>query len=164
MKPKRSRKLAFPPVIKLLARGYLIISFILLVEYFEIIRNVPFIIYLITVVSISMVFGVGYLLAVKNGPVRQCSYNIHNTALFFVKGIIVIYFVSLLAEFGFLPENITSAIMAVIAAVLILAGVFSYIYEVFERSRPVPGKAPAPRPRIQRAPSSRSSAVRGRSS
>jgi len=145
MNPKPPRRFGVPPVVKLLVRGYMVMSFIIAMEYFRIIGNVSFIILLVTVISISMVFGIGYLL-VKSGPVRHCSHDIPGTALFFVKGILVLYFVSLLAEFGLLPAPITSLIMMAIATVLVLAGFFSYLWEVFERSRPLPKPQPAKRP------------------
>jgi len=149
MKPPKIKKFPFPPVVKLLVRGYLIISFILAMEYFGIINDVALIIFLVTMVSISMIFGVGYLLVVKTGPVRHCSFDIPNTVLFFVKGMLVLFFVSLLAEFAILPVGIVSLAMLMIAGILVSAGVVSYIFEVFERSRPIPKRKPQSRPRIR---------------
>ena len=140
MKPPKIKKFPFPPVVKLLVRGYLIISFILAMEYFGIINDVALIIFLVTMVSISMIFGVGYLLVVKTGPVRHCSFDIPNLVLFFV---------SLLAEFAILPVGIVSLAMLMIAGILVSAGVVSYIFEVFERSRPIPKRKPQSRPRIR---------------
>ena len=123
-------------------------AFILAMEYLGIIRSASFIIFLVTVISVSMVFGVGYLL-VKSGPVRLCTHDIPGTALFFVKGIMVLYFVSLLTQFGMLPTEVTKAIMMAIAIVLALAGAFSYLWEVFERSRPLPVSRTVRRPRTR---------------
>jgi hypothetical protein len=153
MKPKPQRKFYLPPVVKLLVRGYLIISFILALEHFGIIASVSFTIFLVTIISVSMVFGVGYLLVMSSRPVRSCAYTIPNTTLFFVKGIMVLYFVSLLAQFGFLPGSITAIIMTLIALIMTLAGMFSYLWEVFERSRPLPKPRrivrAAPKPKIR---------------
>ena len=136
----KKKKYMFPPVLKLLIRGYIIIGFLLAVEMLGIFTNIGILVFLITVTSISMVFGIGYLLVMRSRPVRATSSDIPNTVLFFVKGILVIYFVSLLAEFRILPIQITSIIIFVMAGILMLVGVLSYIYEVLQRSRPLPKK------------------------
>ncbi len=138
-------KIKFPPVLKLLVRGYIIIGFLLTLEYFQIFTNIGIIIFLVTITSISMVFGVGYLLIIKSRPVRATKFDIPNTVLFFVKGILVIYFVSLLAEFDILPIQITSIIIFAMAGILMLVGVLSYVYEVMQRSRPLPKRRSARR-------------------
>ena len=153
MKPKPQRKYYLPPVVKLLVRGYLIIAFVLAMEFLGVISSVSFTVFLVTIISVSMVFGVGYLLVMSSRPVRSCAYTIPNTTLFFVKGIMVLYFVSLLAQFGFLPGIITAIIMTLIAVIMALAGMFSYLWEVFERSRPLPKSRrfarPGPRPKTR---------------
>ena len=142
-------KIKFPPVLKLLIRGYIIIGFLLAVEMLGIFTNIGILVFLITITSISMVFGIGYLLVMRSRPVRATSFDIPNTVLFFVKGILVIYFVSLLAEFDILPIQITSIIIFVMAGILILIGVLSYVYEVLHRSRPLPKKRRVSRPRVR---------------
>jgi hypothetical protein len=137
----------FPPALKLLLRGYMIIAFIFLMAHFEIITHVSFLIFLITVVSISMVFGIGYMLVMTGRPVRASKFDLPNTVLFFVKGILVLYFVSLLAEFGILPARITSIIMIGVAGIMVLIGVASYVFEVLDRSRPLPVRRQRPRTR-----------------
>ena len=136
----KNSKIKFPPVLKLLVRGYIIIGFILALEMFGVITNIGVIIFCITVISISMVFGIGYMLAMQSGPVRANSFNIPNTVLFFVKGSMIIYFVSLIAQFDILPVRITSILIFIIASVLVLIGVLSYVYEVLQRARPIPKK------------------------
>ena len=138
-------KIKFPPVLKLLVRGYIIIGFLLTLEYFQIFTNIGIIIFLVTITSISMVFGVGYLLIIKSRPVRATKFDIPNTVLFFVKGILVIYFVSLLAEFDILPIQITSIIIFAMAGILMLVVVLSYVYEVMQRSRTLPKRRSARR-------------------
>ncbi len=135
---QENKKIKFPPVLKLLVRGYIIIGFILALEFFGIVSNIGVIIFCITVISISMVFGIGYLLAMVSGPVRANDFDIPNTVLFFVKGIMIIYFVSLLGQFNILPTRITSMLILIIAGILMLVGVLSYVYEVLQRSRPLP--------------------------
>ena len=131
-------KIKFPPVLKLLVRGYIIIGFLLALEFFGIFSNVGVIIFCITVISISMVFGIGYMLAMHSGPVRISKIDIPNTVLFFVKGSMIVYFVSLLTQFDILPARITSILIFIIASVMILVGVLSYVYEVLQRARPIP--------------------------
>ena len=138
VRSEKNKRIKFPPVLKLLVRGYIIIGFLLMLEYFQIFTNVGIIIFLVTITSISMVFGVGYLLVARSRPVRATKFDIPNTVLFFVKGIMVIYFVSLLAEFGILPTQITSIIIFAMTGILMLIGVLSYVYEVLQRSRPLP--------------------------
>ena len=133
-----NKKMKFPPVVKLLVRGYIIIGFILMLEYFDIITNIGVIIFCITVISISMVFGIGYMLAMHSGPVRASKIDIPNTVLFFVKGSMIVYFVSLLAQFGLLPARIVSAIILILAGLMMFVGVLSYVYEVLQRARPMP--------------------------
>ena len=147
--PVKKKKYMFPPVLKLLIRGYIIIGFLLAVEMLGIFTNIGILVFLITITSISMVFGIGYLLVMRSRPVRATSFDIPNTVLFFVKGILVIYFVSLLAEFDILPIQITSIIIFVMAGILILIGVLSYVYEVLHRSRPLPKKRRVSRPRVR---------------
>lgn len=148
MKPKKTQKIRFPPVLKLLVRGYIIIGFFLVLESLGIFTNIGVIIFLVTVTSIAMVFGVGFLLVMKSRPVRASNMDIPNTVLLFVKGILLIYFVSLLAEFNILPARITSVLIFIMASLLMLAGLLSYVYEVLQRSRPLPkrrgfiGKSP----------------------
>ncbi len=149
MQKRTERKLAFPPAFKLLLRGYMVIAFIFLMARFEIITHIPFLIFLITIVSVSMVFGIGCMLVMTGKPVRASKFDIPGTVLFFVKGILVLYFVSLLAEFGLLPERITSLLMLGLAAIMVLAGVASYIFEVLDRSRPVPARIVRQKPRIR---------------
>ena len=62
MNPQHKKKWPFPPVLQLLVRGYLIILFLLLLEFFGLITNISLVIFMVTVVSLSMLFGVGYLL------------------------------------------------------------------------------------------------------
>ncbi|MBA3046460.1 MAG: hypothetical protein KKH41_02815 [Candidatus Thermoplasmatota archaeon] len=152
MNKTRTRKRAFPPVFKLLIRGYAIIAFILAMAYFNAITYIPLLIFLISTVSISMVFGMGYLLVMRTRPVRTSRFTIPNTVLFFVKGMMVLYFISMLAEFRILPDRITSYLILGLAGIMVLVGVGSYVLEVFERSRPIPKrkavsrrKLPAPK-------------------
>ena len=149
----KNNKIKFPPVLKLLVRGYIIIGFLLVLEYFGIISNIGVIIFCITVISISMVFGIGYLLAMKSGPVRANSFDIPNTVLFFVKGSMIVYFVTLLGQFNILPTRITSVLILIIASVLVLVGVLSYVYEVLQRARPVPKRKRMIRRHVRRMPS-----------
>lgn len=149
MENKQTKKLPFPPVLKLLFRGYIIMAFILAMEWFGIITDIALIIFLVSIVSISMVFGVGYLLVMKTRPIRTTGFDIPNTVLFFVKGIMVLFFISMLAEFGILPDRITSVLMLIIAGILVLAGVLSYLYEVLERSRPLSKRRPVSRPKTR---------------
>ena len=147
----KNKKIMFPPVLKLLIRGYIIIGFLLAVEMLGIFTNIGIIIFLITITSISMVFGIGYLLVMRNRPVRATSFDIPNTVIFFVKGILVIYFVSLLAEFRILPIQITSIIIFAMTGILMLIGVLSYVYEILQRSRPLPKRRVVRRKIAQKA-------------
>lgn len=149
MKKKQMKKMPFPPVLKMLLRGYLIMSFILAMEWVGIITDIGMIIFLVSVVSITMVFGVGYLLVMRTRPIRSTNFDIPNTVLFFVKGIMVLFFVSMLAQFDILPDRITSILLLIIAGILALAGMLSYLYEVMERSRPLPKRRPVSRPKIR---------------
>jgi len=144
------KKMPFPPVLKVLVRGYIIIFFILLLEFLGIISNIGVIIFMVTVTSLSMLFGVGYLLVTYSKPVRSSSYTVPNTVLMFVKGGLVIYFISLLGNFGILPLKITSLLITGTAVILMLIGVLSYLYEVIQRSRPIPVRKPLYRSRQRR--------------
>jgi hypothetical protein len=62
-------RLKFPPVVKVLVRGYIVMALIFLLEHFGMINDVSIVIFLITIVSISMIFGVGYLLITFSKPV-----------------------------------------------------------------------------------------------
>lgn len=142
MSQNETKKFPFPPVFKLLVRGYIVIAFVLLLEFFGIIDNVSFIIFIVTIVSISMMFGVGYLLVTYSKPVRSSSLDIPNTVLLFVKGGLVIYFISLVSYFQILPKEITSILITLTAIILMFVGVLSYLYEVIQRSRPFPRRKP----------------------
>jgi hypothetical protein len=142
MSKVETKKFPFPPVFKLLVRGYIIIMFVLLLEFFGIINEVSFIIFIVTIVSISMMFGVGYLLVTYSKPVRASSLDIPNTVLLFVKGGLVMYFISLVSYFRILPIEITSLLITFTALVLTLIGVLSYLWEVIQRSRPFPARKP----------------------
>jgi hypothetical protein len=87
------------------------------------------------------------MLVMTGRPVRASKFDLPNTVLFFVKGILVLYFVSLLAEFGILPARITSIIMIGVAGIMVLIGVASYVFEVLDRSRPLPVRRQRPRTR-----------------
>ncbi|KYK28604.1 MAG: hypothetical protein AYK23_00005 [Candidatus Proteinoplasmatales archaeon SG8-5] len=128
------------------------ILFVLMLEYFDLLNNTSLIIFMVTVISLAMVFGVGYLLITYSGPVRASSMDIPNTVLFFVKGGIVLYFISLLGYFHILPNQITSILLTVTAFILMMVGVLSYIWEVVQRSRrlPRPKRVPRYRVRVQR--------------
>jgi hypothetical protein len=150
---EKNKKMRFPPVVKLLVRGYIIIGFLLILESTGIFTNIGVIIFLVTITSISMVFGIGYLLVMRSRPVRASNMDIPNTVLLFVKGILMIYFVSLLTQFNILPARITSVLIFIMAGSLMIIGVLSYIFEVMQRSRPLPKrfrfKATRSRPRVR---------------
>lgn len=152
VKSENHSKIKFPPVLKLLIRGYIIIGFLLAVEMLGIFTNIGILVFLITITSISMVFGIGYLLVMRSRPVRATNDDIPNTVLFFVKGIMIIYFVSLLAQFAILPVQITSIVILLIVSILMVAGVMSYIYEVIQRSRPLQKRRKIIQRDIRRAP------------
>lgn len=152
----KRKKLPFPPVLKLLVRGYVIIGFLLALEMFGVIKSVSLVIFMVTIISVSMVFGVGYLLMIHSRPVRTGNMDIPNTVLLFVKGGLVIYFVSLLGHFGILPIRITSLLITVTALIIMMIGVLSYLYEVVQRSRPVPVRRIRPTTRVRRYRGSRS--------
>lgn len=160
MKPKPRRRFPVPPVFKLLFRGYLIMGFMLAMHHIGAVTSAAFIGFLVMVVSISMVFGVGCLLLMESRPIRASSVSIPETALFFAKGALIMFFVSLLDDFGLVPVHVTSAVILLIAGAMAVAGAASYIYEVMERARPAPRTAL----RTRRAPSGPRSAARGRSS
>ena len=115
-------------------------GFVVLMEFFGIIDNVSLIIFTVTIISFSMLFGVGYLLVTYSRPVRMSRFDIPNTVLFFVKSGLVLYFVSLLGHFRLLPLNITSFLITAIAIVLMIIGVVSYLHEVIQRSIPITRK------------------------
>ena len=127
----------FPTVFKVLVRGYLVIAFIILVSLTGLIKDLSIIIFAVTIVSISMLFGIGFLLMSPLRPVRKSNCDIPNTVLVFVKGALVLYFISLLGNFGTLPKEITALLMTGVAFVLVMFGVVSYVFEVFERAAPV---------------------------
>jgi len=133
-------KFKFPPVLKVLVRGYLIVIMLVALWHFDLIQDLGVIIFAITTVSISMIFGVGYLLINLNRPVRRGNCDIPNTVLIFVKGALVIYFISLLGTFDMLPMEITGLLMTGVAFALALFGTLSYILEVFERVTPASRK------------------------
>ena len=149
--PDNIKKLTikFPPVLKVLVRGYIIMGFVLALEILNIFANVGVIIFLMFVLSITMMFGVGYLLAFHSGPVRKNSYNIPNTVLFFVKGSMILYFVTLIGQFGLLPIPVTSLLILMIAGLMVLIGTLSYVLEVIQRATPVPKRKRAIRPRAR---------------
>jgi hypothetical protein len=152
MTQEHKKRFPFPPVLKLLVRGYMIILFVLMLEYFDLLNHTSLIIFMVTVISLAMLFGVGYLLVTYSRPVRASSMDIPNTVLFFVKGGIVLYFISLLGYFHILPIQITSILLTVTSFVLMMVGVLSYIWEVVQRSRrlPRPKRVPRYRVRVQR--------------
>jgi chromate transport protein ChrA len=139
---RRNKRKGFtaPPVVKMLVRGYLIIIFILLVEHFGIIKNLGAIIFSVTIVSISMMFGISYLLMMHSRPVRKSVADIPTTILFFVIGSMMMYFVALASEFEFISKITASVLLTSTALVLVIIGVASYVYEVLQRSRPPPAR------------------------
>lgn len=162
-------KFKFPPVLKVLVRGYLIVIMLVALWHFDLIQNIGLIIFAITTVSISMIFGVGYLLINLSRPVRRGNCDIPNTVLIFVKGALVIYFISLLGTFDMLPMEITGLLMTGVAFALALFGTLSYILEVFERVTPATRKVIRHRRPAMRAvplyrPSSRTSGRNARGS
>lgn len=135
----------FPPVMKLLIRGYIVMAFIVLVFLSGTITHTGLIIFSVTAVSIGMLFGVGILFMRPSRPVRKSSVDIPNTVLVFVKGAIVLYFVSLLGSFGILPPEIAGLLVTGTAFVLVIFGLVSYLLEVFERAVPVTPRSPRQR-------------------
>lgn len=130
----------FPPVFKVLLRGNLVMAFILLIYMTGLIGGAGAAIFAVTVVSISMMFGVGYLLMNPGKPVRKANCDIPNTVLVYVKGALILYFVSLLGNFQLLPLEITGLLMTGVAFVLVIFGMASFVLEVFERATPVAPK------------------------
>ncbi len=144
------KKLKIPPVLKVLVRGYMVIIMLVCLWHFRLLDNLGLIIFGITTVSISMLFGVGYLLINMSRPVRSSNCDIPNTVLIFVKGALVIYFISLLGTFGIVPMEITGLLMTGVAFALALFGMLSYILEIFERVTPIKRPKPARSDRMKR--------------
>jgi hypothetical protein len=133
---RKKKGITAPPVVKMLVRGYIIIIFILLLEHFGIMKNISAIIFAITIVSISMMFGISYLLMMHSRPVRKSVADIPTTIMLFAMGSMVIYFIALASEFGFVSVITASILLTSTALVLVIIGVASYVYEVLQRSRP----------------------------
>ena len=134
---RNRRKIPIPPALKLLVRGYMIIVFIFLLDFFGVLNHLGVIIFSITIMSISMMFGVSYLLMMSSRPVRKNPADIPVTLLFFAAGSLAMYFVSLAAEFGVIMEEFAAIALAAMAMVMVTVGVASYIFEVMHRSRPL---------------------------
>ena len=127
----------FPPVFKVLLRGYLVMAFIILIFMTGLLGSVSTVIFAVTIVSISMMFGIGYLLINPDKPVRKANCDIPNTVLVYVKGALILYFISLLGNFQVLSLEIIELLMTGVAFVLVIFGMVSYVLEVFERATPV---------------------------
>ena len=130
-------RLKIPAVFRVVLRGYLVIAMLFFLWHFRLIDNLGLVIFSITVVSISMLFGVGYLLLNSSSPVRSGNVDIPNTVLIFVKGALVMYFISLLGTFSIVSLEITGLLMTLVAFGLALFGTVSYVLEIFARTTPV---------------------------
>jgi hypothetical protein len=85
-------------------------------------------------------FGISYLLMMHSRPVRKSVADIPTTIMLFAMGSMVIYFIALASEFGFVSVITASILLTSTALVLVIIGVASYVYEVLQRSRPPPAR------------------------
>ncbi|MEW5936853.1 MAG: hypothetical protein AB1665_03420 [Candidatus Thermoplasmatota archaeon] len=136
-----------PPVFGLVLRGYIVIAALILMHHLRLLDPAALTIFLVTAVSIAMLFGVGYLLVAARRPIKKGGMDIPGVLIVYVCGSLVMYFVSLLADHGFLPLPLAALLLTGIALALALFGVGTYLLDVLAKSFPAPSRAAVRRPR-----------------
>lgn len=126
-----------PPVFGLVLKGYVVIAALMLMHGLHLLDSASLIIFLVTCVSIAMLFGVGYLLVAARRPIKKGGMDIPGVLIVYVCGSLVMYFVSLLANHCYIPLPLAAILLTGIALALALFGVTAYVFDVLAKSFPV---------------------------
>lgn len=135
-----------PPVFGLLARGYIIVASIIALHAAGCLPSRPLAIFLVSMTSIAMVFGIGHLLVAAKRPLRKTPLDMPAMIILYAGGGFVIYFVSLLAERGLLRESSAFVLLAGCSLALAFAGVGGYVLEISSNVQCTLTKPPRRRP------------------
>ena len=119
-----------PPVVGLLAKGYAVVASVMALHIAGFLPDRSLAIFLVSMTSIAMVFGIGHLLVAAKRPLRRATLDIPSMIILYAGGGFVMYFVSLLAERGILGETSAFILLAACSLALSFAGVGGYIAEI----------------------------------
>jgi hypothetical protein len=103
-------------------------------------------IFLVSMTSIAMMFGIGHLLVAAKRPLKKAPLDMPSMIILYVGGALVMYFVSLLADAGIIREPSALALLAGCSVALSLAGVGGYLIEIASNVRCTLSKPPRRRP------------------
>ena len=117
-----------PPVLGLLVRGYAVVASIIALHAAGCLPSVPLAIFLVSVTSISMMFGIGHLLVGAKRPLRKTPLDIPAMAVVYASGGLVMYFITLLAEEGLIADPFV--LLTACAFALVIIGVVGYVLEI----------------------------------
>ena len=119
-----------PPVVGLVARGYAVIASIIALHLAGFLPDIGLAIFLVSMTSIAMVFGIGHLLVAAKRPIKKAALDVPTMIILYAGGSFVMYFVSLLAERGILRETSAFILLAACSLALAFAGVGGYMVEI----------------------------------
>ncbi|MFH0815212.1 MAG: hypothetical protein V1934_00105 [Methanobacteriota archaeon] len=138
--------LRMPPVVGLLVRGYAVVASIVALQVFGFLPDRSLAIFLVSMTSIAMVFGIGHLLVAAKRPLKKASLDMPSMIILYAGGGFVMYFVSLLAERGILRETPAFILLAACSLALSFAGIGGYISEIASNVKCTLERPPKRRP------------------
>ena len=135
-----------PPVVGLVARGYAVVASIMALHVAGFLQDRSLAIFLVSMTSIAMVFGIGHLLVAAKRPLKKATLDMPSMIILYAGGGFVMYFVSLLAERGILRETSAFILLAACSLALAFAGVGGYVAEIASNVKCSLEKPPRRRP------------------
>jgi hypothetical protein len=138
--------LRVPPVFGLLGRGYAIMVSVVCLHVVGYLQSRPAAIFLVSMTSIAMMFGVGHLLVAAKRPLKKAPMDIPSIVMIYAGGGLVMYFVSLMAERGIILDSTAFLLLASCSVAVSIVGIGSYLVEIASNVRCSLSKAPRRKP------------------
>jgi hypothetical protein len=126
----QARRKGIPPVFGLLARGYAVIASIFLLYELGFFPGRGLAIFLISMTSIAMIFGIGHLLVAARRPIRKAPMDVPSTIILYAGGAVVMYFVTLLVDQGYLEGRAAGVILAGCSLALAFVATGGFLAEI----------------------------------
>ncbi len=128
VKAMEAKSRGVPPVFGLLVRGYMVLASIVALHAAGCLPSRPLAIFLVSVTSISMMFGIGHLLVAAKRPLKKTPLDVPAMTVIYAGGGLAMYSISLLAERGLIHDSFI--LLTACAFAIAIVGVVGYLLEI----------------------------------
>jgi len=125
-----AKQLRIPPVFGILLRGYAVVGATFILFEVGFLPNRGLAIFLISMTSIAMLFGIGHLFVAGRRPIKKASMDVPSMLMLYVGGTFVMYFITLLTDQGILNGQAAFVLLAACSLGLVFAAVGSFLVEI----------------------------------